>query len=188
MRHQSRQRAQMIQIRLQGIFAALAVGTLAGCQATMPLTSEPEVTRLFQEAPPGAAPGSCWGKTATPAVLETVTEQIMLQPAQVLADGTVVAPPVYKTETRQAIVKERRETWFETPCDAELTPEFVQSLQRALAARGLYRGAVSGEMDSHTRAAVRRYQKPEGLDSGILSLAAARKLGLVAIERPGADG
>lgn len=36
---------------------------------------------------------------------------------------------------------------------------------------------------TRTRAAVRRYQKPQGLDSGILSLAAARKLGLVALER-----
>jgi peptidoglycan hydrolase-like protein with peptidoglycan-binding domain len=39
-------------------------------------------------------------------------------------------------------------------------------------------------MDARTRAAVRAYQKPEGLDSGILSLAAARRLGLVAVERP----
>jgi peptidoglycan hydrolase-like protein with peptidoglycan-binding domain len=37
-------------------------------------------------------------------------------------------------------------------------------------------------MDNRTRAAVRRFQKPQGLDSGILSLAAARKLGLVAIK------
>jgi peptidoglycan hydrolase-like protein with peptidoglycan-binding domain len=52
-------------------------------------------------------------------------------------------------------------------------------LQRALRARALYRGEISGVMDARTRAAVRRLQEPQGLDSGILSLAAARQLGLL---------
>ena len=120
----------------------------------------------------------------TPAVIETVTEQVVLQPAEVRDDGTVLEPAVYKTETRQAIVQERRVTWFETPCASAQTPDFVASVQRALKVRGLYRGPVTGTMDARTRAAVRAYQKPEGLDSGILSLAAARRLGLVAVERP----
>jgi Putative peptidoglycan binding domain len=100
-----------------------------------------------------------------------------------MSDGSVTQPAVYKTETRQEIVRERRETWFLTPCQADMTPEFIASVQRALVARGLYRGNISGEMDAATRAAVRRYQKPQGLNSGILSTAAARKLGLVAVEK-----
>nr|WP_241188081.1 peptidoglycan-binding domain-containing protein [Pseudohalocynthiibacter aestuariivivens] len=162
----------------------MAVSLLSGCDAPLPGgAKEPALVQTLAEAPPGAAPGTCWGKVVTPAVIETVTDQIILQPAEVLADGTVVAPAVYKTETRQAIVQERKVTWFETPCAADLTPEFVSTLQRALMARNLYRGQITGMMDSRTRAAVRRYQKPEGLDSGILSLAAARQLGLVAVER-----
>ena len=157
---------------------------VAACDAPLPGgVGEPAIKQTLAEAPPGAAPGTCWGKVVTPAVIETVTEQVLLQPAEVLVDGTVRAPAVYKTETRQAIVKERQATWFETPCAVDLTPEFVATLQRALKARGLYRGQISGDMDGRTRAAVRRYQKPEGLDSGILSLAAARKLGIVAVER-----
>lgn len=132
--------------------------------------------------PPGAAEGSCWGKHVTPAKVETVTHQIQLQPAEVRTDGTVSAPGVYKTETSQMIVKERRELWFETPCAQMLTPEFVSTLQRALKARGHYRGAVSGYIDARTRASIRKYQAPQGLDSAILSLAAARKLGLVAYD------
>ncbi|WP_204115363.1 peptidoglycan-binding domain-containing protein [Shimia biformata] len=144
--------------------------------------TEPEIIRTTTTSgPPGAAPGSCWGRDVTPAVVETVTEQVVLQPAEVLADGTVVNPAVYRTETRQKIVKERRETWFETPCPEVMTPEFVATLQRALAARGHYRGAINSSYDKPTRAAVRRYQKPEGLDSGILSLEAAKWLGLVAV-------
>jgi len=156
---------------------------MAACVTPLPGgLSEPNLVQTLAEAPPGAAPGTCWGKVVSPAVIETVTEQIVLQPAEVLEDGSVVAPAVYKTETRQAIVEERKVTWFETLCAADLTPEFVESLQRALKARDHYRGPVDGEMNARTRAGVRQYQQPLGLDSGILTLAAARKLGLVAVE------
>lgn len=161
----------------------LAAGLLAGCAESLSGGGEPGLVQTLAEAPPGAAAGTCWGKVVTPAVIETVTDQIMMQPAEVLDDGSVVTPAVYKTETRQAIVQERRVTWFETPCAADLTPEFVSNVQRALAARDVYRGPVNGHMDARTRAAVRRYQVAEGLDSGILSLAAARRLGLVAVAR-----
>lgn len=162
--------------------ALCLVGACANSVPDLDALNEPEVSRLHQIAPPGAAPGSCWGKHVRPAVIETVTHQVMMQPAQILSDGTVLSPAIYKTETRQEIVRERKETWFETPCEADMTEEFVQSVQRALSARGVYKGPISGEMDARTRAAVRRYQKPQGLDSGILSLAAARKLGLVAVK------
>lgn len=164
--------------------AALGLAALlAGCAAP-PLPDvaaalrEPDLAYLTQVAPPGAAPGTCWGKTVTPAIIETVTDQVMLQPAQVTTDGRVLAPAVFKTETRQQILRERRETWFETPCAPEMTPDFIASLQRALAARGVYSGSITGEMDARTRAAIRRFQAPQGLDSGILSLAAARQMGL----------
>lgn len=169
---------------LRPLFCAITLSTLGACASGGPdlgALGEPEVTRLNQTAPPGAEPGSCWGKEVTPAIIETVTHQVMMQPAQIRADGTVLQPGIFKTETRQAIVRERKETWFQRPCDADMTVEFIASLQRALGARDLYRGKINGEMDSRTRASVRRFQKPLGLDSGILSLAAARKLGLVAV-------
>lgn len=144
---------------------------------------EPELVHTRAEPPPGAREGSCWGKHVTPAEVETVTHQILLQPAEIRTDGSVSAPAIYKTETLQQITKERRELWFETPCAPELTPEFVSSLQRALKVRDLYRGPVTGYLDPRTRRAVRKYQAPQGLDSGILSLAAARKLGLSAYGR-----
>lgn len=180
-----------MRIRLNTVLRAKAVAAmslLSACVTALPvphLGENDDVAQLVSEAPPGAAPGSCWGKRIQPGVYETVTEQIMLQPAEVLADGTVRSPAIYKTETRQAVVRQRRETWFEALCPQQLTPEFVATLQRALAARDLYRGTITGEMDRRTRAAVRRYQSPEGLDSGILTLAAARRLGLIAISRDG---
>lgn len=170
--------------------SAAALAALAACDAPAHLAApvaaltEPALVQTYERAPPGAPEGSCWGKDVTPAVIETVTDRVLVQPAQVLDDGTVMSEPVYKRETRQAIVRERRELWFQTPCEDQLTPDFLASLQRALQARGLYRGAITGEMDPRTQRAIRRYQAPQGLDSSILSLAAARKLGLVAVERP----
>lgn len=169
----------MIHLRLT--VAALLLG--ACTQGTAPvlgaLTEPSLIERQGAGAPPGAAPGTCWGQDATAAKVETVRQPVLMQPAQVLSDGTIIAPPVYKTEELERIVEPRRETWFEVPCAEDVTPDFVASVQRALAARGLFFGTVNGEMDAQTRAAVRRFQRPQGLDSGILSLAAARQLGLV---------
>ena len=161
----------------------LMAASLAASCNSVTTGVEPNLVQSRAMAPPGAKPGTCWGKSITPAVVETVTEQVLLQPAEIRADGSITQPAIYKTETRQAIVQERVETWFETPCADVLTAEFIATLQRALAARDIYRGPVSGVMDTRTRAAIRRYQAPQGLDSGILSLAAARQLGLVSIER-----
>jgi Putative peptidoglycan binding domain len=144
---------------------------------------EPALVESFEAPPPGSDPNSCWGKDVSPAVIETVSEQVLVQPAEIREDGTVVSEPVYNKQTRQAIVKERREIWFETPCQDALTPDIIATLQRALKARGLYAGPLSGNLDGPTRSAIRRFQAREGLDSSILSLWAARKLGLVAIER-----
>lgn len=166
--------------------AALAAAVLlGGCQAAPPGMAEPVQVSTRDKAPPGAAPGTCWGRDETPAVVETVTEQIVLQPPGIIADGTVARPAVYKTETHQRIVTPRKATWFETPCEDALTAEFIASLQRALAARGQYRGPATGRMDRRTRAAIRVYQRPRGLDSGMISLAAARQMGLIAIDLPG---
>ena len=170
------------------LFTTLSVAlALAACAPGLPVpgrfAEEELVTRAA--APPGAPPGTCWGKDVTPAIIETVTEQLQVEPPQIGPDGAVLAPGVYRTETRQEIVREREEAWFETPCPEAMTPEFIESLQRALAARGLYRGPVTGEMDRRTRRGVRGFQREMGFDSDVLTLAAARQMGLAAVTRPG---
>jgi hypothetical protein len=163
--------------------AVACAALLGACDEAPGRVSEPELIRQTQTAPPGARAGTCWGKKVTPARVETVTHQIMVQPPEVMADGTVRTPAIYRTATESVITRERSETWFETPCEDQMTPEFVASLQRALKVRGLYRGAASGRMDGRTRAAIRRFQKPRGLDSGILTLKTARSLGLAPVPR-----
>ena len=168
------------------ILPALAVTiAIAGCADTDTVTSAANIDPIsLATAPPGAAPGTCWGKTVTPAVVETVSRKVQLQPAQISSDGRVQAPPIYKTETRQEVVQPRRETWYEIICEADITPDFIASVQRALEARGYYRGPITGEMDARTRNAVGRYQVSEGLESKALSIAAARKLGLITVATP----
>lgn len=134
-----------------------------------------------EPGPPKGPAEACWQADIRPAVIETVSEQVLLTPETVAPDGTVT-PAVYATETRQQIVQDRGTVWFRTPCAAEFTPTFVATLQRALKARGLYLLPLTGSLDAPTREAIRRYQTARGLDSDHLSLAAARELGLVAAD------
>ncbi len=162
--------------------ALVAVLTLGAC-AEIGTTTRSNIDPVsLASTPPGAAPGTCWDKTVSPAVVETQTRKVELQPAQISTDGRVQAPPIYKTETQQIVVEPRRENWFEIPCADVLTPEFVASLQRALAARGHYDGPPTGKIDLRTRQAIHRFQRSEGFDNPTLTVAAARKLGLIAID------
>ncbi|WP_411352481.1 peptidoglycan-binding domain-containing protein [Leisingera aquaemixtae] len=163
----------------------LAPALLLAALAALPACVQPppggDVSRAGRYAPPGAPPDTCWSKHTSPAVIETVTSQVLARPAETDSSGRIIRPALFRTDTRQQIVQPRQEHWFEIPCPASMTPELIRTLQRALTARGLYRGPVHGQMDAATRAAVQRYQAPLGLDSGTLSLDTARKLGLVAV-------
>jgi len=140
-----------------------------------------EVVRLDRPGPPARPEGACWESDVTPAVIETVTEQVVVTPETRGADGRVLQPAAYRTDTRTRILRDREEVWFRAPCPAEYTLEFVTTLQRALKARGFYLLPLTGALDAGTRDAVRRYQAERGLDSPRLSLAAARELGLVTV-------
>ncbi|OIQ27126.1 MAG: peptidoglycan-binding protein [Alphaproteobacteria bacterium MedPE-SWcel] len=151
----------------------------------MACTGQPPFERVGRAAPPGAPPGTCWDTVIIPARVETVTEQVMIAPPVKSTDGRVLEPAVFASETRQEITRPREESYFETPCPEAMTPEYIASLQRALAARGAYGGAITGILDPDTRAAIRAYQRPLGIDSSTLSLRAARDLGLSAVPLPG---
>jgi hypothetical protein len=173
-------------MRFRPFLIGALIPALMGCEEVVPDfvgLNAPEVVLEHQPGPPGARPGSCWGKSIRPAVIETVQQQILVQPAELMADGSVITPAIYRTETQQRIVTPRRETWFETPCPEDLTPEFIASVQRALKVRGAYRGPITGQMDTRTRAGIRRYQSANGLDSGLLSMETGRQLGLISVGR-----
>ena len=163
---------------------ALSLMAQAACMDGLPSGAEnPVAVDGRVSAPPGAPEGSCWARHVTPAVIETRIHQAVARPAEYASDGTLLRPPLYHSETRQEIVTPRRETLFETVCPERLTPEFITSLQRALAVRGLLGGHASGVLDAPTRRAIRTYQAGDGIASDILSLQSARRIGLVAIPR-----
>ncbi|MCC1493167.1 peptidoglycan-binding protein [Cognatishimia sp. F0-27] len=89
---------------------------------------------------------------------------------------------MYRKTLVPKIIEPSKALRFETPCPSVWTEDFIATLQRALLARGYFNGIVSGRMDDATRAAVRRYQTEQGLESATLSLDTARTLGLVAID------
>jgi hypothetical protein len=140
--------------------AAAAAAALAACVPAGGGPVAPAVpvrAALLGVPPPQPLPGTCYARDATPL-------------------PRALAPLEEAGDARDDPI------WFEIPCAAERDPVLIASLQRALAARGLYSGPVTGGMDDATRAAVEAYQRDFGLRSGVLSLAAARALGLVVWE------
>ena len=140
------------------------------------------VTAEGNHQPPGLPEDACWARDLIPAVIETEMRQKIVAPARVAEDGTAV-PAAFRSVTQQKMVQDRRDVWFQTPCDDQLTVGFIASLQRALKARGLFVAPVTGKMDAATSEAVRQYQAARGLDSPVLSIAAARDLGIASADR-----
>ena len=134
--------------------------------------------------PKDAALDDCFGHEFTPAVIETITEKTPLTPARLAVDletgeTTVIREATYKTVTVQRIVTPREEHWFAAVCPQKYTEKFVNSLQRALKARGFYSGALTGWMDEQTNLAVKLYQRKYELHSSIVALATAEEFGLI---------
>lgn len=170
------------------LVAVLVAVALTGCQGSV-VPKAPgradlaaELVRLDRPGPPQGQEGLCWESDVTPAVIETVTEQVLISPETRNPDGTILSAARFRTDTRTRILRDREEVWFRAPCPEDVTLDFVASLQRALTARGYYLMPLTGRMDDATRDAVRRFQAERGLDSPRLSLAAARELGLLPTE------
>ncbi|HCP80135.1 MAG TPA: hypothetical protein DIT67_00550, partial [Octadecabacter sp.] len=89
------------------VFAALGLTVLTGCMNTPQVTradSDP-IGPLADPATVDAETGTCFARATTPAIIETVTEQIMVQPASVRSDGSVDTPAAFRTVTRQQILR-----------------------------------------------------------------------------------
>lgn len=167
---------------------SLVLGTLALVLSGCAVPRDDPASRAAQ-APQGPPPpaeelrdGTCRARETIPAVYEQVMGEVQVVQAELAPDGTVLRPPVYRRDLVPRIVRPRSELVFEAPCPDRMTPDFIASVQRALAARGYFAGNVTGTMDAPTAAAIRRYQAERGLDSPRLSLETARALGLIAVD------
>jgi len=166
------------------VLTLLAALALSACQSGQPVAHDMVQRADTAQAPlAGSAGPGCWATDTIPARLEPVLDEVVITPARTDAQGRVQQPAVIAQRERMVEVSAPEDRMFAVPCPELMDGEFIAALQRALAVRGLYAGAVTGAMDSPTREAVRAYQRPQGLDSGVLSLDAARHLGLVALGR-----
>lgn len=181
----------MIRPRLTRALLGLALA-LAGACTHVPVDRDRAAFGASLGADTGPATGTapardrCYAVEPIPAIYEQVMGEIRVVPPHVGPDG-YFNPAVYRRAPVPELVRERGTERFETPCDAEVTRDFITALQRALAARGYYAGAATGEMDRPTRAAIRRYQAERGRDTDQLSIETARSLGLIAVDLD-ADG
>ena len=122
--------------------------------------------------------------TGTETEAETAPERCWAPGQQAAAGDNADSPVPTADAEAEAPISGPAQGGFETPCPDVLTPEFIASLQRALAARDYFVAPVTGEMDKAPRAAIASYQADLGLKRDTLSVDAARRLGLIAVERP----
>lgn len=153
------------------ILALLALSACAPARPEVGRFVEPILQATREQRVDLTRPEICQSRDETPAVVETITE------SRADAGGR------YHTQTTHRIVSARSEIWFDTPCRNAWTPEFIASIQRALIVRGYMNGPASGEIDRETRQAIRAFQKVEGINSDVLSVAAGKRLGLIVYDR-----
>ena len=173
--------ADMTYFKGMGLAAALGLAACGNQIAVdAPTTADlgREAVQISGDGPPPGPEGTCWAHDLIPAVFETTTEQTLVSPEVRDAAGTIITPAAYRSVSKLRVLTERRDIWFTAPCPADVTVEFIATLQRALKARGYYALPVTGLIDPATTEAVRRYQADLGLDSPLLSLAATRYLGI----------
>lgn len=168
-------------ITMAGLRLITAAMFLTGCAGGVASQNPPQNIPILH-LPAGTSPpesdGTCWASDTTPAVIETVTEHLLIRTEQRDAAGNVTRPAEFETKTAQRLVQDREMVWFAAPCAGEMTVDFIASLQRALKARGRYLHTVTGVYDQTTGEAVRKLQSERGLDSPVLAIETARDLGL----------
>jgi hypothetical protein len=113
----------------------------------------------------------------TPEPVSPVQDSAEVAPSLSAPPGAIGDRCWDKTETPAASPPQVR--WVELVCPEDQTPEFVATLQRALAARGDYAGEITGKIGPQTEAAIARYQARSGTGGTALSTESAARLGLI---------
>jgi len=150
---------------LMHLFRPITLALLSSAMACAPAPA----------APPTAVP---------PAATVVISEQVEVAPAVLAPDGTVISEAIFRNQTRPVEEVLDEGTRFETLCPFEYTPERLMTLQRALKARLVYTGPITGVMDDATRAAIQEVQAPLGFDSPILERGTAQIFGIIPFDLP----
>lgn len=95
-----------------------------------------------------------------PAVVKQVTTQEVVEPSRV---EVIRTPARYAAVPRTRTLEPERREWVRVLCETEADPARIRSIQKALKARGFYRGEVDGVYGPATADAVQRFQRAKGL-------------------------
>jgi hypothetical protein len=92
----------------------------------------------------------------------------------------------YPTTTKKLVRSGGFSEWKECACGCagggSIEPLHVQNIQKALKARGYYKGKINNILDAKTKAAVVKFQKDNGLPIGAFDLQTMRALNVKAFE------
>ena len=167
----------------RALYIFLAALTFAACDApssgSKRSTLDPIPTFSSRPDTPN---GACWHQLPGETVTETKEELVETRPAQFDAAGNEIAPAVFgkrQVETETAL---GNGAWFRKICTPTLSPEFISSLERALAARGYFKGRVTGTLSNRLKTAIQLYQSDAGLDTSVPSHAMGFRFGLLTDE------
>lgn len=129
------------------------------------------------------ASGECFARTAPPTRTRIIEEQVLVTPGIRGDDGQFTSPPIFRNQTRPVTEPVGEGSRFQTLCPPEYTRERIATLQRALKARLAYNGPITGVLDAGTRAAIKAFQTPQGIDSPLIQRGIAETLGVVSLNR-----
>ncbi len=158
----------------------LVFGACAGPDVEPP--PPPAAIPIIQQADiQTMADGRCFSLDPGRPQFQTITQQVLVEPEVRAADGTITRPAIFRNVDQQIQVIRDNPPRFEVVCPQDLSQSFVASLQRALAARGAYGGAINGLIDDGTKAAIREFQAKDGPYSSNLAVRTAQTLGLLSV-------
>jgi hypothetical protein len=111
----------------------------------------------------------------TEPLYENVTRSVIDREA---SERRIEIPAEYDTVTRRVKISDGEVMWMPVLCEANVTPETIRALQRALSTKGFNPGSVDGQLGPSTMDAVLAFQRSEGLATGELTLQTLNKLGV----------
>lgn len=116
-----------------------------------------------------------WTEKRVPAVYKTrVVEKVIRRgPAR-----TIQHPAVYGVVEKPKLLREEGAGWARVLCGGAINPAFMARVQEALIDRGFDPGPPDGVARPQTYAALRMFQRRQGLAQGQLTEESARALGL----------
>lgn len=138
-------------------------------------------------------------KVEIPAEYKTVKRRVVIEPAKTMTvdipeqyntvkvrkmaekpqERRIEIPAEYQEVSDQVLVSEGHLEWRPILCETNTSADVVRKLQMALRNGGYNPGPIDGVIGYETMAAVKAYQKANGLASGQLTMETLRKLQVI---------